>query len=144
MLSGKICKLYGLTAGTYYWSVQTVAPDFTGGPFAAEQSFTLGPTSVQYQEKTDRFVLQQNHPNPFNDQTDIILELASPVHVKLMIYNLSGQAVAVLADQPMAAGRHVVNWRGQTLENQAAAGGVYLVRLQAGTFTCTRKLVVIH
>jgi len=144
MLSGKICTLYGLTAGTYYWSVQTVDPGFTGGPFAAEQSFTLGPTSVQHQEKPDRFVLQQNHPNPFNDQTDIIFELASPVHVKLMIYNLFGQAVAVLADQPMAAGRYVVNWHGLTFENQPAAGGVYLVRLQAGAFTCTRKLVVIH
>jgi len=144
MLAAKICKLYGLTAGTYYWSVQTVDPGFTAGPFAAEQSFTLGMTSIRPQEKPVQFVLHQNHPNPFNDQTDIAFELASPVHVTLMIYNLSGQAVAVLADQQMAAGRYVRHWHGQTLENQPAAGGVYLVHLQAGSFTCTRKLVVIH
>ncbi|NLP11487.1 PKD domain-containing protein, partial [bacterium] len=144
MLSGKICKLHGLAAGTYYWSVQTVDPAFVGGPFAAEQSFTVGPTSVHRQEKPDRFALLQNHPNPFNDQTAMAFELASPVHVTLMIYNLSGQLKAVLADQPMAAGRYVVNWHGRTMENQPAASGVYLVRFQAGSFTCTRKLVVIH
>jgi len=144
MLCGKICKLYGLTAGTYYWSVQTVDPGFTGGPFAPEQSFTLGPTTVHGEEKPDRFVLQQNYPNPFNAQTDIAFELALPVHATLKIYNLSGQVVAVLADQQMAAGRYVRHWHGQTMANQPAAGGVYLVRLQAGSFICIRKLIIIH
>ncbi len=145
ILSGKIWKLYGLAAGTYYWSVQTIDPGHLGGPFAAEQSFTIGPTSqVAHQEQSIQFALHQNHPNPFNSQTEIRFDLPSPARVRLAIYNLSGQVVALLVEQKMAAGEHVCNWNGETSENKLVASGVYLYRLQAGDFTRTRKLAVIH
>jgi hypothetical protein len=85
------------------------------------------------------FSLQQNYPNPFNPSTLIKYGLAHDVKVKLEVYNLLGQRVAVLLDEPQKAGYHEIVFQGQALPS-----GVYFYRLHAGSFVQTRRMTLVR
>ena len=68
--------------------------------------------------------LGRNYPNPFRGQTMIPFELESPGHVKLEIFNLLGQSVAVVADELLGAGPHTASWNGAD-----ASTGLYFYRM---------------
>ncbi|UCF62755.1 MAG: T9SS type A sorting domain-containing protein, partial [bacterium] len=80
----------------------------------------------------------QNYPNPFNPVTTISWQLAVGRHVKLEIYNITGQRVALLVAEKQTAGLHSVVWNASNLTS-----GVYLYRLQAGEYVETRKMVLM-
>lgn len=82
--------------------------------------------------------LDQNYPNPFNAATTIAFELPEPGMVRLELYNLLGQRVAVIGEGLFEAGRHQV-----VLDASQLPSGVYLYRLQAGSFVQTRKLMLV-
>lgn len=84
------------------------------------------------------FALEQNHPNPFNPSTVIAFSLPFNQHIKLEIFNLLGQSVAVLADSDFPAGSHELAWDGS-----AAPSGVYFYRLTAEAHTITRKMMLL-
>jgi hypothetical protein len=87
--------------------------------------------------------LFQNVPNPFNPITTIPFDLAQPEHVRVRIYDLAGRLVRRLVDEPMPPQRHRLHWNGLDDSGRPLASGVYLCRLEAGTFSATRKLVVL-
>jgi hypothetical protein len=82
--------------------------------------------------------LRQNYPNPFNPTTTIAYSIARTSHVTLKIYGVTGRLVATLVDEVQKAGPHEVRWNASGL-----ASGVYFYRLKAGSFSETRKLVVV-
>jgi aminopeptidase N len=84
------------------------------------------------------FSLSQNYPNPFNPATVISYGLPERSHVRLTVFNLLGQLVAVVDEGTRDAGYYDVRFNGSTL-----ASGVYLYRLEAGQFVQTRKLVLM-
>lgn len=86
----------------------------------------------------DHFTLSQNYPNPFNPITEIAFTLPNAAHVKLKVFNVVGQCVAVLADGELSAGPHVITWDGSEV-----ASGVYLYRLQAGDYVDAKKMVLM-
>lgn len=86
-----------------------------------------------------RYVLHQNHPNPFNPVTTISFELPVSSDVRLDIYNVMGRKVSSPINQRLGAGRHMVIW-----EAGQYASGVYLYRLTAGKFVQTRKMVLVR
>ena len=73
------------------------------------------------------FTLYQNYPNPFNPSTVVGFQIPAFDHVRLIVYDLLGREVAVLVDEPKAAGRHEVRFNAAGL-----ASGVYTYRLSAG------------
>jgi hypothetical protein len=83
--------------------------------------------------------LEQNYPNPFNPSTTISYDLPTRSHVTLRIFNVLGQEVATLVDDEVGAGRHQVRWNAGRL-----ASGVYLYRIQSGTFVQTKKTVLVR
>ncbi len=87
--------------------------------------------------------LMQNYPNPFNPSTKIEFELKAAGPVKLLIYDLTGRRVAVLADGRREAGRHTVTWEGRDASGRAVSGGLYLLRIEAGGFRQTKKLLLM-
>jgi len=87
--------------------------------------------------------LAQNVPNPFNPSTRIEFGLAAPAQVRLRIYDAAGRLVRELANEIVPAGRHVVDWDGRNAIGVAAASGIYFYRLEAGSFTETRKMVLL-
>jgi hypothetical protein len=84
------------------------------------------------------YALEQNYPNPFNPSTRIEFSLPKQSNVELKVYNVIGQEVATLIDQPMDAGRHVV-----TFDARSLASGLYFYRILAGEFTSVRKMVLV-
>ncbi len=86
--------------------------------------------------------LGQNYPNPFNPATMISYELPTESTVDLSIYNMSGQKVRALVSGRKAGGTHQVQWDGRDERGIPVASGVYLYRLDAGTFSETRKMVL--
>jgi len=83
--------------------------------------------------------LYQNHPNPFNPTTTIGFDLAANTRVELAIYNVLGERVRTLYSQRLPAGSHQVELNARDL-----AAGIYFCRLQAGSFTETRKMVLLR
>jgi hypothetical protein len=88
--------------------------------------------------------LYQNAPNPFNPITTIRFDLPGPSDVKLIIYNVKGEQVAILADRHMTGGRKTIVWDGRNDRGRAVASGIYFCRLVAGDFTRTRKMVLLR
>ena len=64
--------------------------------------------------------------------------------VQLVVYDLLGRTVATLVDEPMAPGWHEVVWDGRNDRGVSVASGVYLYRLQTGSFVQTRKMVLMR
>lgn len=83
------------------------------------------------------FKLEQNYPNPFNPNTMIGFQLPENSPVRLEVFDLLGRRVATLIDGNKKAGRHEVQFEAGHL-----ASGVYLYRLQAGSFTQTKRLTL--
>jgi hypothetical protein len=88
-------------------------------------------------ELRENFSLLQNYPNPFNPSTTIRYALSLRSQVVLTVFNTLGQQIAVLENGMREAGSHAVRFDGRNL-----ASGVYFYRLQAGTFSQTRKLLL--
>jgi flagellar hook assembly protein FlgD len=86
--------------------------------------------------------LEQNTPNPFAAATRIAFGLREAADVSLVVYDVSGRVVRVLAQGPRAAERHEVEWDGRDEHHRPVASGVYFLKMKAGAFTQTRKMVV--
>jgi hypothetical protein len=84
------------------------------------------------------FAIKQNYPNPFNPATNISFDVPKASHVELSIYNVLGQKVASLVDQNMDPGTHTVSW-----DASNNSSGVYYYRILAGTFSATKKMVLL-
>ena len=82
--------------------------------------------------------LHQNYPNPFNPLTVIGFTLPADSEVRLEVYNILGERVAVLADERRTAGTHQVSFNASRLSS-----GVYLYRLTTGDRVQTRKMMLI-
>ena len=85
--------------------------------------------------------LAQNYPNPFNPHTRIDYQLAQAGPVLLTIYNLLGQRIRRLVQQPQAAGVYQVLWDGTDATGQAVAAGLYTYRLASGQGVLVRRMV---
>lgn len=88
----------------------------------------------------DRFALEQNYPNPFNPTTTIRFSIPSSVKdvVTLRVYDLLGREVATLVNGSLTAGSYET-----TFDASLLASGVYLYKLQAGSFVGTRKMLLM-
>lgn len=85
------------------------------------------------------YVLEQNYPNPFNSHTAINYGMLTSGYVGLRVYDVLGREVAVLLEGEQMSGRHWVTWNADNMSS-----GVYFYRLTAGTFTETRRMVLLR
>jgi len=102
-------------------------------------------TSVQRsgQDVPREFFLSQNYPNPFNPMTRIEYGIPRAERVLLQIFNVVGQLVYTSVDQSQPAGYYETNWDGRDQDGKPAPAGLYLMRLQAGTYAQVRKLALV-
>ena len=108
----------------------------TDSAFIANQTLGVPPQSKPGIPRG--FALEQNYPNPFNPSTVIRYSLPKESHVRLAVYNVLGQLVATLVDESEQAGYREVALNGNNLPS-----GLYFYRLTAGTFSETRKMLLI-
>lgn len=107
------------------------------------QITSLGVTQTQVRAIPTGFALNQNHPNPFNPDTVVPFSLPKSGEIHLAIYNTLGQEIRLLASGMREAGFHRVVWDGKNQNGQTLASGIYFVRLQAGSFSSVRKMMLI-
>jgi predicted outer membrane repeat protein len=88
--------------------------------------------------------LHQSCPNPFNPSTRIAFEVKERAFVSLKIYDVSGRLVRTLAEKRYARGGYAIQWNGQDDSGRAIASGTYFCRMTAGSFSDTKKLVLLR
>ncbi|NUN70830.1 MAG: T9SS type A sorting domain-containing protein [Bacteroidetes bacterium] len=84
------------------------------------------------------FNLSQNFPNPFNPTTNIRFSIPNSALTTLKVYNMVGQEVATLVNGQKEAGVYFVDFDASKL-----ASGVYLYKLQSGSYVETKKMVLV-
>jgi uncharacterized protein YegL len=83
-------------------------------------------------------------PNPFSFTSTIQYSLNRASHVRLEVYNLMGEQVRTLVDGENGAGTHIVEWNRKDDLDREVSSGVYLLRLKAGDYTTTHKIVLLR
>ncbi len=91
----------------------------------------------------DQFRLNQNIPNPFNPSTAIGYQLPEAGQVRLAVYNLLGQEVRELVNERRDAGSFSATWDGTDALGRHVASGVYLYRIQAGSFSSAKRMLLL-
>ncbi len=91
----------------------------------------------------ENFSIEQNYPNPFNPSTTISYSLPVSAQTLIVVYDLQGRTIRELINQPESAGQKSVQWDGKNATGNAVASGLYLYRIQSGSFTQTRKMLLV-
>jgi glycosidase len=91
-----------------------------------------------------KYDLEQNFPNPFNPSTQIRYQIAKPGLVTLKIYDILGREVKTLVNDFKNTGRYNVTWDGDNNFGRKVASGIYFYRLVAGSFTVTKKMILMR
>lgn len=108
------------------------------GIFAAFTS--TNPTSIIEQSVEIPTVnqLHQNYPNPFNPSTTITFDVAETLPVKLTVFDILGREVTTLVNATLSPGSYSSQFNMNSL-----ASGVYVYRIQIGSYTQTRTMMLI-
>jgi len=101
-------------------------------------------TDVPPGDFPQRSCLMQNVPNPFNPQTTIAFDLPHKGNVSLRVFDVAGRIVKNLIDGEIySAVRHEVVWNGRDDAGRQVASGTYFYRLEAGSYSETKRMVLI-
>ncbi len=87
----------------------------------------------------EEFSLFQNHPNPFNPKTVISGQWPATSIIRLVVYDMLGREVAVLADGRYPAGRHEFRFDGEGLSS-----GIYFYRLTLGARSASKVMMLLR
>jgi photosystem II stability/assembly factor-like uncharacterized protein len=133
-------SLTRLQDGYYEWRLRAVDAAYVGS-FIAVGQFSIGVVSVgDTEDNLPRdYSIEQNYPNPFNPATTIRYSIPKEGLVSLKIYNIIGEEVTSLVDEIKQAGNYDVTFDAKNLSS-----GVYFYRLQAGSFTEIKKMVLLR
>jgi len=126
-------------------------PAYTVSLLQASVNSLLGipyvPSAVEVDEELavmpDAFELEQNFPNPFNPSTMIKYQIPEASEVRLAVFSVLGEEIKTLVEQRQAAGSYTVNWNATDTYGNRLTSGVYFYRIQAGTFTEMRKMILV-
>jgi hypothetical protein len=115
-----------------------LAIKFTTHPpdsYTSADDIVIDPSSIK---------LGVNYPNPFNPSTTISYSLPNEAQVSLAIYNIKGELVKILVDQPIQAGHHEAVWDGRNMRNREVSSGVYFYQLTVdGQKTDIKKCLLL-
>lgn len=87
--------------------------------------------------------LEQNYPNPFNPTTMISFNVARTSNVSLKIYDIMGREVKTLVNREMPAGSYRAEWKGDNNNGNQVTAAMYIYRIDAGSFTMSRKMMLV-
>jgi len=92
----------------------------------------------------NEFSLSQNYPNPFNPVTEIHYQLPQACYVTLKVYDIMGRKIHTLMEELLPAGSHSVQWNGKDDAGKSVTSGVYLYRIEAGSFRDSKKMILMR
>jgi hypothetical protein len=123
-----------VAAGKSY-SYRLTSHDLDGALFTSPQ---VASVTLSGSAQPTSFNLEQNYPNPFNPSTTIKFDVAEASHVRLAVFDLSGRMVANLVDRELSADAYSYTFDATNLPS-----GMYFYRLETGSFSSTKKLVLM-
>jgi len=85
-----------------------------------------------------KYSLSNNYPNPFNPTTNITYSIIKTTNVTLKVYDILGREVKTLVNTEQAPGQYTVTFDAQNLSS-----GIYFYHINAGSFTATKKLMLL-
>jgi hypothetical protein len=140
-------SFYGYNPVVFFCG-QTISlpPQYPNNLYVDAQHFTGVEEEEEELTRPDDFSLCQNYPNPFNPTTSIRYTVhgkQTPLRTTLKIYNIRGQLVRTLVDEPKGAGTHQAIWDGRSDDGKDVASGIYLCQLRIGDFSQTKKMVLM-
>lgn len=112
---------------TYYWRVKANTTKFNY-LYSNIGKFSTAPP----------FSISQNYPNPFNAGTTIEFYVPYNSRIKLVVYNILGEAIENLIDREYPEGKYIYNWDATGLSS-----GVYFLKIEGDEFKQIRKAVLI-
>jgi carboxypeptidase T len=101
-----------------------------------------GPVTVEYSGIID-YELSQNYPNPFNPATVIKYSIPQDGEVSIKLYNILGVEIAELVNEYKEAGKHSLEFSVDALDGKIGSG-VYFYTLKSGSYTQTRKMILLR
>ncbi len=104
----------------------------------ADEGAPLTAISDGYNDLPVEFSLQQNYPNPFNPSTKIVYQLPEKSSVKLAVYDVIGNEVAVLVNSLKEAGTHIIDFHPEKI-----SAGVYYYTLKTDNRMVTKKMIFL-
>jgi len=116
----------------------------------ANQTTTVNFNLVQGSSNEDDLIpvsatiLSGNYPNPFNPETTISYSVKDRSPVRIEIYNLKGQKIRTLVNQDQTPGHYRIVWNGKDESGSSVGSGVYFYRMQAGSYSSTRKMLLME
>ncbi len=92
----------------------------------------------------DEYCLHQNYPNPFNPTTHIQYDLPKAGHITMIIYDMMGRKVSTIVDGFRSSGTYVVEWNAVDSLGRRLPSGIYLCRMQSGSYVRTIKIMLMR
>ena len=142
-------------AGSYEWPVSGAETenaflvvvaydgDAQAGSDVSVSAFAIrDPTGIT-DGRVEAFALNMLSPNPLRGAATFTLTVPRQSHVRVLIYDVLGCEVAVLADGMYPPGRHPLTWDGRTTRGWLSSG-VYFVKLETTSEQLTRKIVLVR
>ncbi len=125
---------------TGYWDNTDPNGDFAIRLTVVHSDLTDAPPGEFHQ----RSCLKQNVPNPFNPQTTIAFDLPHKGAVSVQVLDVAGRIVKKLIEgEVYSNGRHEVVWNGRDDAGRQVASGTYFYRLEAGSYSETKRMVLV-
>lgn len=119
------------------------------GCFSLNQSdiyvIKTGPVSgVDEYLVEDRIIDFKIYPNPFINETEIILNLEKSANVEIEVFNICGHKIRNLRRGTMESGRHRIVWRGKNNKGINVPSGIYILNLKVNNSSTTEKITIFR
>lgn len=127
-------------SASYYWRVIASDGQMTITSSEYRRVIVTFTTPVKEGKRPEgEYGLEQNFPNPFNPATNIVYAIPKSGYVRLAVYNLLGQEVALIFEGVQNAGAHELEFK-----NSELPSGIYFYRIMADDFVETKKLTILR
>ncbi|NQV37997.1 MAG: S8 family serine peptidase [Candidatus Marinimicrobia bacterium] len=129
-----------MTAGetASYWNLYRGNSYRTGSYHDINLAIDDNETSIPFV-----FNIGNAYPNPFNPSTSLHISLPDDDLLKVNIYNILGQEIAVLTNQVYRAGEYTLKWNGETSLGEQASTGIYIISIKYQDKFNTQKVILV-
>lgn len=103
-----------------------------------------GPVAIANVALPQEFELEQNYPNPFNPTTTIPFQVPEACDASVKVYDIRGALVKTLMSSHLEIGYYNLVWDGTNSNGNQVASGVYLIKMTAGEYSDTKKMVLVR
>jgi hypothetical protein len=107
---------------------------FSSSPLTTDENIDQIPT---------RLAPEQNFPNPFNPVTTLRYTVPEQELVNISVYDMRGNLVKKMVNTSQSPGIKTVRWDATDSQGNTVSAGVYLYKIQAGTFSQTKKMILL-